>query len=104
MDIKEDWIKQAKVSKEKYAEMYKESIENNDSFWNQHGNRIDWIKKYSKIKKIKYSNKEVDINWFYDGSLNVSYNCIDRHANENHDRVAIIWEGDNPNESKKNYL
>ena len=52
MDIKEDWIKQAKVSKEKYAEMYKESIENNDSFWNQHGNRIDWIKKYSKIKKL----------------------------------------------------
>ncbi|MBI04265.1 MAG: acetate--CoA ligase [Pelagibacteraceae bacterium] len=101
MDIKEDWIKQAKVSKEKYAEMYKESIENNDSFWNQHGNRIDWIKKYSKIKKIKYSNKEVDINWFYDGSLNVSYNCIDRHANENPNKVAIIWEGDNPNESKK---
>ena len=101
MEIKEEWIKQAKVNSDEYNQMYSKSVNENDNFWNEQGKRIQWIKDYTKIKKIKYSKNEVDINWYYDGTLNVSYNCIDRHAKENPDRIAIIWEGDNPNNVKK---
>ena len=101
MEIKEEWIKQAKVNSDEYNQMYSKSVNENDNFWNEQGKRIQWIKDYTKIKKIKYSKNEVDINWYYDGTLNVAYNCIDRHAKENPDRIAIIWEGDNPNDVKK---
>ena len=80
MEIKEEWIKQAKVNSDEYNQMYSKSVNENDDFWNEQGKRIQWIKDYTKIKKIKYSKNEVDINWYYDGTLNVAYNCIDRHA------------------------
>ena len=80
MKIKEDWIKQAKVDSPTYETKYKNSLEDNDNFWREEGKRIDWINNYTKIKNIKYSKNDVDIKWYYDGSLNVSYNCIDRHA------------------------
>ena len=101
MEIKDVWIKEAKVDSQTYEAKYKNSIEDNDNFWKEEGKRIDWVKNYTKIKNVTYSNKEVDINWYYDGSLNVSYNCIDRHAKNNPDRTAIIWEGDDPNDVKK---
>ena len=101
MEIKDVWIKEAKVDSQTYEAKYKNSIEDNDNFWKEEGKRIDWVKNYTKIKNVTYSNKEVDINWYYDGSLNVSYNCIDRHAKNNPDRTAIIWEGDDPNNVKK---
>ena len=99
--IKDHWKANAIVDKHQYLSMYDESIKANDSFWNKHGKRIDWIKDYTKIKEVKYSSKNVDIKWFYDGTLNVSANCIDRHAKLNPDKIAIIWEGDNPSETKK---
>ncbi len=99
--IKDEWVKNGKVNSEKYYSLYKESIENGEDFWKEQGSRIDWYKKYTKIKNVKYSNTEVSIKWYEDGNLNVSYNCIDRHAKENPDRIAIIWEGDDPKESKK---
>ena len=99
--IKETWLSNSKVNKNEYEKLYKESIENNDVFWNKQGDRILWKKKYSKIKDIKYSSKDVNIKWYYDGTLNVSENCIDRHAKKNPDKIAIIWEGDDPLESKK---
>ena len=89
-------LKSTKLNKEKYQELYKNSIENNENFWDEHGKRLDWIKPYTKIKNVKDSSKEVDIKWFYDGTLNVSYNCIDRHAKTNPDKIAIILEGDDP--------
>ena len=81
--------------------LYDKSINKNEEFWREHGKRIDWIKPFSKIKDVKYSSKDVVIKWYYDGSLNVSYNCIDRHALNTPDKVAIIWEGDDPKTSKK---
>ena len=69
--------------------------------WKKHAGRIDWFKKFTKIKDVKYSSDEVNIKWFEDGELNVSYNCIDRHAKINPNKVAIIWEGDDPNNTKK---
>ena len=101
MKILDSWKSDALVTKDQYESMYLDSINNNDEFWNKHGERISWIKKYSKIKDIKYSSKEVSIKWFYDGVLNVTESCIDRHARKNPDNIAIIWEGDDPNISKK---
>ena len=71
------------------------------NFGREQGKRIDWIKPFSKIKDVKYSSKDVVIKWYYDGSLNASYNCIDRYALNTPDKVAIIWEGDDPKTSKK---
>ena len=101
MEIKKNWIEEGKIDSETYSSLYNYSIENNENFWKTQGERIDWYKKYTKTKNVKYSAKDVSIKWFEDGELNVSYNCIDRHAKKNPDRVAIIWEGDDPKETKK---
>ena len=99
--IRENWIQNAKVNKNDYALLYEKSINKNEEFWREQGKRVDWIKPFSKIKDVKYNSKDVVIKWYYDGSLNVSYNCIDRHALNTPDKVAIIWEGDDPKTSKK---
>ncbi len=101
MKIKNHWLEDGKVDKETYYSMYKESINNNDGFWKEQANRIEWYKKFSITKNIKYSSMDVNIKWFEDGQLNVSYNCIDRHAKTNPDKIAIIWEGDDPSNSKE---
>ena len=69
-------------------------------FWREHGKRIDWVKPYTKIKDVSFE-QDVKIRWFYDGTLNACVNCIDRHLNNRGDQTAIIWEGDNPNESRE---
>ena len=99
--IKSEWIKESLVDKNQYEELYNYSLNNNESFWKEKGQRIEWIKPYKKIKDVKYSSNDVHIKWFYDGTLNVSYNCIDRHVKKNPNRTAIIWESDDPNISKK---
>jgi len=101
MEIKDHWKKNALVDEKQYLSIYNESLENNEFFWNQQGNRIDWKKKYSKIKNVKYSSKDVSIKWYYDGTLNVSENCVDKHAKKSPNKIAIIWEGDDPSNSKK---
>ena len=101
MEIKDHWKKNALVDEKEYLSKYKDSIENNENFWNQQGGRINWKKKYSKTKNIKYSSKDVSIKWYYDGTLNVSENCIDRHAKKTPNKIAIIWEGDDPSNSQK---
>ena len=89
----------ALINNEKYLEMYKESVKEPEHFWNKHGNRIDWIKPYKKIKDVDFKGK-VQIKWYYDGTLNASYNCLDRHLKTRGDQTAIIWEGDDPSISK----
>ena len=101
MEIKKDWELNAKVSRDEYISMYKNSIDENDNYWKKQGKRIDWIKNYTKIKDVKYSSDGVSIKWFYDGTLNVSANCVDRHAKNNPNKIAIIWEGDDPNNVEK---
>ena len=101
MEIDKEWINQAKVNSDKYDQMYTKSIDQNEEFWAKEGRRVNWIKDYTKIKEVKYSKSNVNIKWFYDGTLNVAYNCIDRHAKVNPERIAIIWEGDDPNNVKK---
>ena len=91
----------AHINKDSYEETYKFAEENPEEFWKEIGQRINWIKPYTKIKDVIWSNKNVDIKWFYDGTLNASYNCIDRHLENKGDQIAIIWEGDDPNDSLK---
>ena len=94
--IKDTWLKDAKVNKEQYEKMYRESISDNENFWSEQGKRIDWFKPYNKIKDVLYSKDEVKIKWYFDGTTNVSYNCVDRHAKNTPDKTAIIWEADDP--------
>lgn len=91
----------ALVNNDQYKKMYQESIVNPEGFWREHGKRIDWIKPYTKIKKTTFDDHNLSINWFYDGTLNASANCLDRHLAEHSDRVAIIWEGDNASEQRQ---
>ena len=101
MEIKKTWIENSKLNKKQYESMYNESIEDNENFWEKQADRVSWYKKFTKVKEVKYSKDDVKIKWFEDGKLNVSYNCIDRHAERSPNKVAIIWEGDDPKESKK---
>ena len=101
MEIKKTWIENSKLNKKQYESMYNESIEDNENFWEKQADRVSWYKKFTKVKEVKYSKDDVKIKWFEDGKLNVSFNCIDRHAERSPNKVAIIWEGDDPKESKK---
>ena len=95
-----DWAKNSYVNQSSYEAKYNESIKNNEKFWADEGKRIHWFKPYTKIKEVTYSTKKVSIKWFYDGTTNVSYNCIDRHLPKRAKQTAIIFEGDDPKESK----
>jgi len=95
-----DFISNAHIDKNKYDAMYAQSINDPDAFWADHGKRIDWIKPFTKIKNVNFTHPDVSIKWFEDGELNVAANCVDRHLATRGDQTAIIWEGDNPDESK----
>ncbi len=99
--VSDSWANQAYVNESKYKKKYRLSIKENDKFWAKEGKRISWIKKYNKIKDVKYSKDDVRIKWFYDGTLNASANCIDRHLKKNPSKTAIIWVGDDPADTKK---
>jgi len=99
--VPKKWARGAYVDKSHYEKKYKLSIKDNEGFWKKEGRRIDWIKPYSKIKDIKYSKTDVKIKWFYDGTLNASANCIDRHLKDKKNKTAIIWVGDDPENSKQ---
>ena len=97
----ENFKDSAHLTKDKYEETYKFALDNPEAFWEKEGKRINWINPYTMVKDVTWSNNDVNIKWFYDGTLNASYNCIDRHLSDKSDQIAIIWEGDDPNESKK---
>jgi len=84
------------VNKQRYEEMYSQSVEDNTEFWSEQARRINWIKPFSKVKDISWDREDVYIRWFEDGTLNACYNCIDRHLETRGDQTAIIWEGDDP--------
>ena len=99
--VSKRWSNSAHVDKSLYEKKYKLSIKNNDEFWKKEGKRINWIKPYKKIKDVKYSKTDVRIKWYYDGTLNASANCIDRHLENKKNKTAIIWVGDDPKDSKQ---
>ena len=97
-----DWVKdKALINKEDYKKLYNQSITDPLSFWDEQGKRLDWYTPYTKIRDYSYDINNLYIKWYEDGVLNVSYNCIDRHIEKFGDKVAILWEGDDPADTKK---
>ncbi len=99
-DVPAEWAKNAWVDKAKYEEMYKRSLNDPQDFWAEHGKRIDWFTPFTKVKNTSFDAHNVSIKWFEDGVTNVAYNCVDRHLPKRANQTAIIWEGDNPAESR----
>ncbi|AHX59847.1 Acetyl-coenzyme A synthetase [compost metagenome] len=91
----------ALLDKEGYEAMYLASVQNPDAFWGEQGKILDWMTPYTRVKNTSYDPGHVSIKWYEDGLLNVSANCLDRHLAQRGDKVAIIWEGDNPAEDRK---
>ena len=94
--VNQDIANNAHADEDKYREMYQQSVINPEGFWREHGQIVDWMTPYTKVKNTSFDTGHVDIKWFEDGELNVSANCIDRHLATRGDDVAIIWEGDDP--------
>ncbi len=86
----------AHVDRAGYDAMYKASVSDPDAFWGEHGRRIDWIKPYTRVRNVSFQPGNISIEWFGDGQLNVSANCVDRHLKTRGDQTAIIWEPDDP--------
>ena len=98
--VSPEWAKRAYVDDAKYTDMYARSTNDPEAFWREQGQRVDWIKPYTKVKNTTFGPPDVSIKWFEDGTLNVCANCVDRHLATRGDQVAIIWEGDDPSESR----
>ena len=97
---RKETVANALIDADGYAAMYADSIADPDAFWARHGKRIDWIEPYSQISDVSYDAGDLHINWFADGTLNAAANCLDRHLATRGDQTAIIWEGDDPADSR----
>jgi acetyl-CoA synthetase len=97
--VSSEAAQRALIDAKKYEEMYRRSVTDPAGFWGEIGKRVDWIRPYTKVKDVDYTG-DVSIRWFHDGTLNVSANCLDRHLATRGDQTALIWEGDDPGESK----
>ncbi|MCO6051222.1 acetate--CoA ligase [Mesorhizobium sp. RP14(2022)] len=94
------WRERALIDDATYRAWYERSVADPEGFWAEHGKRIQWMVPFSRVKEKNF-DENVSIKWFADGQTNVAANCIDRHLASRGDQVAIIWEGDDPNEQKK---
>jgi acetyl-CoA synthetase len=99
-EIPAEWTKRAFVSEAEYKKMYASSLSDPDGFWAEQAKRIHWMKHFSEVKNTSFAKENVSIKWFEDGATNVAYNCIDRHLHSRGNQTAIIWEGDDPKDSK----
>jgi acetyl-CoA synthetase len=98
--VPEEWNKRAYVTKAQYEEMYARSLGDPESFWREEAKRIDWIKPFAKVKDVSFDASDLHVRWFEDGTLNVCANCIDRHLPHRANQTAILWEGDDPKDSR----
>jgi acetyl-CoA synthetase len=99
-DVPAEWTHRAYLDDAGYRAKYEASIRNPEAFWAEEAKRIHWFKPPTRIKNTNFGPDNVAIRWFEDGVTNVAYNCVDRHLHTRGDQVAIIWEGDDPSESK----
>ena len=100
VEVSQDARSRAHIDEAKYQAWYDASIQDPEAFWREHGKRIDWFTPYAKVKETTFGPGDVSIRWFSDGVTNAAYNCIDRHLEKRGDQVAIIWEGDDPSDSR----
>jgi len=94
--VSDEVRERAWIDADRYAAMYRESVEDNEAFWAEQAKRLDWIKPFSIVKDVSFAKDDLHIRWFEDGTLNVCYNCVDRHLPDKAEQTAIIWEGDDP--------
>ncbi len=99
--VSAEWADRAWINEAKYKELYNRSISDPEDFWGEMGQRLDWIKPYTKVKNTSFDINNVSIKWFEDGTLNVCANCVDRHLQTRGDQVAICWEGDDPTDDEE---
>ena len=90
-----------RINKAKYAEMYAQSIADPETFWGDVGQRLDWIKPFTRVSDVSFDADDLHVRWYEDGLLNVSANCLDRHLATRGDKTALIWEGDDPGQSRR---
>ena len=96
----ENFVKKTRMDEKTYARLYRESLSDPESFWEREGRRLDWMTPYKSVKKTHFSQDHVSIEWFADGALNASANCLDRHIEKRGDKTALLFEGDEPDESR----
>ena len=97
-----EFAAQAHVNQQQYETMYRQSLDDPDTFWSEQAEQyLSWSKKWDKVQEWSFDRSDLGIKWFIGGKLNVSYNCLDRHLETRGDQVAIIWEGDDPGEDRK---
>ncbi|MHB1205129.1 MAG: acetate--CoA ligase [Rhodospirillaceae bacterium] len=100
IDVPPNFAKSALINGPKWKELQEESAKDPLTFWRIHGKRIDWITPYTKVRDVSFDAKDLHIRWYSDGTLNASFNCLDRHLKTKGNQTAIIWEGDDPKQSK----
>lgn len=98
--VPDAFAKTARTNEQQYFERYQDSISDPDAFWAEAAKKLDWIKPFTKVNGSSYDPNNFKIEWFADGQLNVSENCLDRHLKEHPLKPAIIWEGDHPSRHK----
>ena len=96
----ESTVATALIDKAGYETMYAASIADPDAFWAEQGKRIDWMTPYSQVSDVSYDKDDLHIRWYADGTLNAAANCLDRHLATRGSQTAIIWEGDDPGDSR----
>ena len=98
--VPDAWKKRAHMTAAQYEAAYAESVTDPDGYWRKEAGRLDWITPFTRVKNTSFAADNLHIRWFEDGALNVSANCVDRHLDTRGDQTAIIWEGDDPRDSK----
>jgi len=98
--VSADFAAQARVTRDQYESQYAESVNDAEGFWGRVGKRLDWITPYTQVKDVSFAANDLHIRWYHDGALNISANCLDRHLEKRGDKTAIIFEGDDPNDSR----
>ena len=97
-----DFAAKANINAADYQTMYQRSLDDPDAFWAEQAEYfLDWYEPWDKVSDCSFAADDLHIRWFEGGKLNLTYNCIDRHLDTRADQVAIIWEGDDPNDDKK---
>ncbi|MGE0775909.1 MAG: acetate--CoA ligase, partial [Sphingomonadaceae bacterium] len=99
--VSAEWSKRAFIDRAAYDRMYAEAASDPEGFWRREAQRIDWIKPFTQVKDTSFNEADFGIKWFADGVLNLSANCLDRHLATRGNDIAILWEGDDPSESRK---
>ena len=98
--VPELFKKTARTTEEQYFERYQQSIDHPNEFWAEAARKLDWMKPFTQVKNTNFDKDHYKVEWFADGQLNVSANCLDRHLKEHPHKPAIIWEGDHPSRHK----